>query len=137
MTKTVGFLFALIACSGGDDGGPSVDASSGSGSGSAATCTVTATATANTSNRTVNGVGAVQCDNAATIALDVCVQWNPDGAFKDIMCQSSTKSAVREAQLDNLSSCGIATGRRFRARVNATINGTAKPEVLSTEVGCE
>ena len=101
------------------------------------TCTVTATVTPDVTNRTMTGTGAASCDGTAAIGLEVCVQWNPSGSFEDIMCQSSTRSGVMQAQVDNLSSCGIATGRRFRARVNATIDGTAKPEVLSSEVGCE
>lgn len=72
-----------------------------------------------------------------TIALDVCVQWNASGTFADIMCQSGTMSGVMQHMVQNVSSCGISNGRRFRARVNASINGTAKNEVVTADVGCE
>jgi len=130
------FVALLVAACGGDDDSPSPDAA-GSGSNANASCSVTATATPNTTNRTITGVGAVQCDATTNISLEVCVQWNPDGTFKDIMCESSTKSGVKELSVENVSSCGIATGRKFRARVNASISGTAKPEMLSSEVACE
>jgi hypothetical protein len=125
-------LCLAISCGGTDDGG-------GDDVGPA-TCTVTATALANTSARTIQGQGDVSCDIAATIQLEVCVQWNPSGTFADIMCQSSTMSGVGASApftVMNTSSCGLATGRMFRTRVNATIDGTAKPEVLSSMVGCE
>jgi hypothetical protein len=136
MTYRLLLILALAAC-GGDDDGSTPDASgSGSGSGNAV-CNVTASATPNAGNRTITGVGAVQCDEAGNISLEVCVQWNPSGSFADIMCQSSSMSGVKDLQLQNVSSCGLGSGRRFRARVNAKVNGAAKPELLSSEVGCE
>ncbi|HEU0036817.1 MAG TPA: hypothetical protein VFQ53_39680 [Kofleriaceae bacterium] len=131
-------MLVLAACSGGDDdggGGPTVDAA-GSGGGSAA-CTVTATATPDPAQRTITGVGAARCDRAASLALEVCVQWNPSGTFEDLMCLSSSRSGVSQLDVENLASCGIATGRRFRARVVATVDGAAQPAVLSSETGCE
>jgi hypothetical protein len=127
----------MASACGGDDGGGSADAG---GSGGSATCTVTATATPNTANRTIAGKGDVTCDATATIALEVCVQWNPSGTFADIMCMSSTMSGVGSPSpfsVTNTSSCGFGTGRMYRTRVNAMVNGTAKPEVLSSTVGCE
>jgi hypothetical protein len=136
MTRYVSVLMlvAVTSC-GADDGGGSPDAPGGS-----ATCTVTASALANTSARTIAGKGEVTCDVGATIALEVCVQYNPSGTFMDIMCQSSTQSGAGAGTpftVTNTSSCGVGTGRMYRARVNATINGTAKPEVLSSVVMCE
>ena len=137
MTKSIlSVLLAVAACGGGDDGGGTPDAA-GSGGGGSATCNVAATAMANTTNRTITGVGTVQCDVTAGLSLNVCVQWNPDGTFKDIMCQSSNMSGVKDLRVENVSSCGIATGRKFRTRVSASVNSAAKPEVLSAEIGCE
>lgn len=122
----------LAACGGDDGGGMGVDAPTG-----APSCTVTATATPNVSSRTITGNGVVQCNATATIAIETCVQWNPNGTFADIMCVTSTMSGVMQHQLENLSSCGIATGRMYRTRVNAIVNGTAQNEVLSTTVSCQ
>ncbi len=129
---------ALGACGGGDDGdggGGSGDAG-GSGSGNP-TCTLTATATADKTARTITGVGSVSCSGSATVALEVCVQWNPSGSFVDIQCQSGTMSGVSQHSVQNLSSCGLGSGRMFRTRANASINGTALAEVLSSTVACE
>jgi hypothetical protein len=131
---TVAMLVAMTSCGGDDGGGGGADAAG------SASCTVTATATPDTSARTIAGKGEVTCDSSATIALEVCVQWNPSGSFADIMCQTSTMSGVGSPapfSLTNTSSCGISTGRMYRVRVNAMVNGAAKPEVLSSVVGCE
>jgi hypothetical protein len=101
---------------------------------------VAATATPDTTARTIAGKGEVTCDTGASIALEVCVQWNPSGSFVDIMCQSSTQSGVGSPApfaVTNTSSCGIGTGRMYRTRVNAMVNGAAKPEVLSSVVNCD
>jgi hypothetical protein len=127
----LGLGLVLVAACGGDDG-TSVDAGGGGGN---VTCEVTATITAMMSARTVTGVGKADCTGAASLEVETCVQWNPSGTFVDIQCMSSTKSATTN-QVDNLASCGITSGRQFRARVNATVNGVAKPEVLSTEIAC-
>lgn len=131
-------LISTGAC-GGDDGGGGGGGSDAS-SGGSATCTVTATATQNTANRTIAGKGDVTCDKPASLAVEVCVQWNPSGTFADIMCMSSTMSGVGSPSpftVNNTSSCGIGTGRMYRTRVNVMVNGTAKPEVLSSTVPCE
>jgi hypothetical protein len=139
--------FCLAAC-GGDDPDPSVDASnsgaidaSGNNGVDASTgnvtCSVTATATANVNARTITGVGSVQCNGTASLSVETCVQWNPGGTFQDIMCLSETHSNVTQLEVDNLSSCGISTGRRFRTRVNAAVNGVDQPEELSADIGCE
>jgi hypothetical protein len=127
-------LGPIGGCGGDDGGGGGFPDASGGGN---ATCTVTATATPDTTARTITGLGMVHCTAAATLALEVCVQWNASGSFADIMCQSSTMSGVADSQLMNVSSCGIGTGRKYRARVNLSVNGAAQPEKLSTEVGCE
>lgn len=138
MTKRLLLVMAIAACGGGDDGGGD-DGQSHPDARPAGnpTCTVTASATPDTQARTITGLGGVQCDAAASLALEVCVQWNPNGSFEDIMCQSTSMSGVPELQLENVASCGIGVGRQFRARANASVNGTAQSEVLSTEVGCE
>ncbi|HEY5922246.1 MAG TPA: hypothetical protein VIV11_11275 [Kofleriaceae bacterium] len=127
-------MLAVAACGGDDGGGAGVDAGGGGGS---ATCTVNATATPNPANRTITGVGSMQCDANASLALNVCVQWNPSGSYVDIMCMMSSMSGVKDFQVQNVSSCGLANGRRFRTRVVATVDGTAQPEKLSADVGCE
>lgn len=129
----LGLAIGMFGCGGDDGGGGFPDASGGGG----VTCTVTATATPDTSARTITGVGAAHCTGAATLQLETCVQWNATGSFADIMCQSSTMSGSADLQVQNVSSCGIATGRMFRARVNLSVNGTAQPEKLSTVVMCE
>jgi hypothetical protein len=126
-----------VGACGGDDGGGGGGGADANGGGGNVTCTITATATPDTQARTVTGLGMVHCTGAATLALETCVQWNASGSFADIQCQSSTMSGVTDHQVSNLSSCGIATGRRFRARVNLSINGAAQPEKLSADVGCE
>ncbi len=137
MTKQLLLILAIAACGGDDGGGGGGDVDANGGGGGNATCMVTATATPNTANRTITGVGAVLCNGNASIEINTCVQWNPSGSFVDIMCQSSSMSGVKDLQVENVSSCGISSGRRFRARVTAKIDGTAKPEVLSSDVGCE
>ena len=130
-------LASLTACGGGDDGDGGGGSDAGSGSGNP-TCTLTATATADKTARTITGVGSVSCTGgSATVALEVCVQWNASGSFADIQCQSGTQSGVSQHSVQNVSSCGIGSGRMFRTRANASINGTALAEVLSSTVACE
>ena len=86
--------------------------------------------------KTVRGTGTVTCSGAAALRVETCVQWNPSGSFADIQCMESTQSGMASLTVDNLASCGISSGRKFRARVNATVNGTAQPEVLSSEATC-
>ena len=136
MTRRLLIVMAIAACGGGDDGGGDDSQTDARPAGNP-TCTVTASATPDIQARTITGLGRVQCDAGASLALEVCVQWNPTGSFEDIMCQSSTMSGVPELQVENVSSFGIAVGRRFRARANASVNGTAQSEILSTDVGCE
>lgn len=132
-------LVLLAACGGGTgDDGPSIDAA-GNIDGGGATCTLTSSITANASAKTVTGIGKVDCTSAANIQVETCVQWNPSGTFIDIMCVSKTNSnllAKEALTVENLSSCGITAGRQFRARVNAMVNGTPKPEMVSAEIGC-
>ena len=126
-----GVIF-IASCGSGDDGGR-VD----SGGGGEVSCTVTATATADVGARTIAGIGRIECSQAASIRVETCVQWNPNGSFEDIQCMSSSQSGVAQLEVQNLASCGLGSGRRYRARVNASVNGTAEPEKLSADVGCE
>ncbi|HET6612556.1 MAG TPA: hypothetical protein VFG83_11220 [Kofleriaceae bacterium] len=146
------FVCGVTAACGSDDSGDvdapaaQADASSGdvdapadhidAGGGDEA-CTVTATATPDTQAKTITGVGLVECSAAGSIEVETCVQWNPSGTFEDIMCLSSSQSGVAQLEVENVSSCGLTSGRSFRARVNATVDGNALPEALSDEVGCE
>lgn len=135
MTNRLLLILALAACGGGDDdGGMTPDAGTGS---SSANCSATVSVTPNKSNRTILGTGDIQCDAAANLSAEVCVQWNSSGSFTDIMCMSADKSGVTTLSVSNVSSCGLGTGKKFRVRLNATVNGSAKPEMLSSEVGCE
>lgn len=127
----LGVVVGVMAACGGSDQ-PSQQQQGGT-----PTCTLTATATADTGAKTITGVGALQCDQAADLTVETCVQWNANGAFEDIQCKSSSASGQTQLELQNVASCGVDTTRRFRARVNATVNGTAQPEQLSTEVGCQ
>jgi hypothetical protein len=135
-------LFVLLvgagACGkddGGSDAGPAADAG-GNGTGNV-TCTVTATATADVGARTITGVGTADCDGPASITVETCVQWNPGGTFEDIMCSSESRAEVRSWEVENVSACGIGSGRSYRARVNVIIDGTDLDEQLSAEVACE
>lgn len=138
--------FALLGagCGDGDDGDRradvDVDGGGDTGAGGDAGgsgCTVTATAVPDLDERTVTGIGAVQCDAAATLSVETCVQWDASGTFEDLQCRESTESGTAGVQVENLASCGIGSGRSFRARVNASVDGTALPEALSAEVACE
>lgn len=100
-------------------------------------CTVTATSTVDTTARTITGKGAITCDAAATIRVETCVQWNPSGPYEDIMCQSATQTDVAQLEAQNVSSCGVATGRTFRTRVSTTVNRVTQPVSYSAEVSCE
>ncbi|MDB4961165.1 MAG: hypothetical protein JWP01_1164 [Myxococcales bacterium] len=138
-----GHLFVLVlvaACGGGGTGDdePGVDAGGGgadSGGGSVS-CTATASITAMMAAKTVTGVGKAECTGPASLEIETCVQWNPSGTFVDIQCMETTRSGMAMLQVDNLASCGISAGRRFRARVNVKVNGVAKPEALSADIAC-
>ncbi len=148
--KQLAVSLALVVSSacGDDDGSSGPDASSGGDARSEsdgrsqndasgnATCTLTATATADVAARTINGVGSIRCSGTASIMVETCVQWNPSGTFEDIMCLSSTTSGA-ELDVENLASCGLGMGRSYRARVNASVDGTDQAEKLSAEVRCE
>lgn len=124
-------LLLVAACGGGGDGG-------NDDGGGSVTCAVTATSTANVTARSVTGVGLVTCTGGtAAIEVETCVQWDASTSFEDIQCKSSTQSGVAELKVENLSSCGLTSGRKFRTRVNATVNGTSQAEKISAEIGCE
>ncbi len=57
--------------------------------------------------------------------------------FEDIQCASNSTSGVTELTVENLPSCGLGSGRTFRAQVNVTVDGEAQPEQLSNEVSCD
>jgi hypothetical protein len=134
-------VFALVgssACGDDDGGGGGGDVADAGGNGTGnVTCTVTATATKDVGARTITGVGLAECDGTASITVETCVQWNPSGAFEDLMCMTTSRAEVRMLSVENLSACGIGTGRSYRARVNVLVDGTAQAEQLSTEVDCE
>jgi hypothetical protein len=106
---------ALLACGGNEASSPDAAAAM-------ANCGVTATITPNVTARTMTGTGTLTCDANATLEVQTCVQWNPSGTFVDIMCIRSTKSSVPALQVDNLSGCGIGTGRMYR---NPSTSGVA------------
>ena len=137
-TKQLLLLIPMLAFSQGGCGGssgreePGVDASGGE-----VLCNVQADILPDLGARTVSGIGNVECDAQASLAVETCVQWNPSGTFEDIQCVSETKSRPKTLELANLSSCGLGAGRRFRSRVSVTVNGIGQPEVVSEEVACE
>jgi hypothetical protein len=86
-------------------------------------------------NRTIAAMGSVDCDIAASISIDVCMQSDAGGSFADLMCRSTTISGVAEYQAGNMAEC--TPGPRYRARVRATINDVPQDDVLSPDVACE
>lgn len=132
-TLLMAVTLALLAACGDDD-----DSGGGGGGGSppAPSCTVKATVTAN-SQHIVQGLGEVTCQAAATISVETCLQWDADDSFADVQCQTITVSDLTTSQNPTSVSCTASLGHRFRARVNATVGGTALPEALSSEVVCE
>lgn len=141
MKMLMAFVMVVVATSAcatsvdtGDD-----DGTSDQGSGSAVMCTLGASASPNTSSRTIAASGTLMCNGTASLHVETCVQWKTSStaAYSDITCQSSTMSGVADLALDTVASCGISTGRMFRARVNAAVNGTNMNETLSAEVKCD
>jgi hypothetical protein len=140
----------LTACGGGSDDGDRIDAGGSGGadagggggnadarSGGDVTCTVSASAEADTGARTITALGALDCNGSATLGLEVCVQWDASGEFEDVQCFTRIESNLDALEVENVASCGITTGRTFRARVSASVDGTDLPEELSAELGCE
>jgi hypothetical protein len=145
-------LCGLLACGGGDDDGDQIDAGTADGGGTDAgggsadasggngaevTCTVSVSAEADTDARTITGVGALECTGIATLSVQTCVQWDASGDFEDIGCFTRILSDVDALEVEQVSSCGIGSGQTFRARVNASVDGSDFPEELSDELGCE
>ena len=125
----------VMAC--GDDSGGGSENNGGGGGGGEVTCTVGASIMTDSAQRTATGVGTVTCDGEADLGVTTCVQWDPSGTFEDIQCASNSVTGVTELTVENLSSCGLGSGRTFRAQVNVTIDGEAQPEQISTEVSCD
>jgi hypothetical protein len=145
-------LCGLLACGGGDDDGDQVDAGTAggghadagshdtadaSGGDGEVTCTVSVSAEADTDARTITGVGALECTGSATLSVQTCVQWDASGDFEDIGCFTRILSDVDALEVEQVSSCGIGSGQTFRARVNASVDGSDFPEELSDELGCD
>ncbi len=142
---TYAVAIATVAACGGDDSTDSTDGTDGSAPDAqvsvdapagGVTCDVTGTIVAMASARTVTGTGTATCTGAAALRVETCVQWNPSGSFADIQCMESSKSGMAALTVDNLASCGISSGRKFRSRITATVNGVAQAEVLSAEITC-
>lgn len=102
-----------------------------------ANCGLEASIVLDSGGATVTATGAVTCDGPASIEVETCVQWDTGGGFADISCQTSSQSDVEELVLDHQGSCGITAGRPFRARVNASFDGTDLAEELSSEITCD
>lgn len=99
---------------------------------------MSASATADTTTKIITGVGGVECNEAASIEVETCVQWDSGGSFSDITCQSSSQSGVKKLDKTVQASCGLSVeGKLYRTRVTATVNGTKQPEKLSTEIACK
>jgi hypothetical protein len=133
--------FGCVAEETGDDTtGDGTGDGSGSGSGSAeVTCSATGTATAVVSASRIDGVGKATCSAAPTsITVETCIQWKSSSAssFTDIGCASASKSGVSVLEEPYSSGCGLSTGKVYRTKVTAKINGNVVAEAMSSETTC-
>lgn len=77
----------------------------------------------------VTASGTMTCNNATEIQLETCLEWEENGAFTTVKCQSTRQTTIKKFTVEAATGC-LGT-KKFRARVVS--GGVFGQEVFSTE----